>query len=136
MWLEEKKEAALIDRLEIKLLLADMFEVHNMDYINFDKIFYITPSREEVEDLLNDDRTDSVRCDKEYYRCGEFARKLHCATFGKGWACATLKIQAETDNHAHFILIFILDDRSVYLVEPQTDAPYNKEFKILRGDFA
>ncbi len=57
-------------------------------------------------------------------------------TFGNGWACAPLRVQSKDDKRPHFVIAFILDDRSVYVMEPFKGRPYLKEFKILRGDFA
>jgi len=80
--------------------------------------FYYLPKKEDVAKLLSDTNVDKLKYISEIYDCDDFAIRLWGVTSQGKWASTTLGFAC---GNRHAFNIVILDDKKLYIIEPQND---------------
>jgi hypothetical protein len=84
---------------------------------------YMTTTVEELRNYLRYDIVDNYKYISEYFDCDDFSYALMGNLSNPKWGCLTFGILwTDTETGGHAVNCFIDKDRTVWIIEPQTDS--------------
>ena len=99
-------------------------------WVIFDPAFLL-PSDEEVQKIIDEDPTDLRNFTPGAGDCDNFAFELRMAFGRKGWAVGVIATKLDDGSTDHGVFFYINNKKELTAIEPQSDKPFNKDFRLL-----
>jgi hypothetical protein len=128
---QEEKNIRITSQDVYKILKdAGWIDTNNMPIWFILDSEFVLPSDQEVQEILESDRTDEKPYVPERGDCDNYAFELRHAFGRLGWAVGMIAVDTGTPP-LHAIFFYINEDRKPIAIEPQDDSVFNKPFKLV-----